>query len=80
MTLHNLQIDHIIHYCEANDHHNLQINHIIHYCEANDTSQPTNIISYITVKLMTPHTANDTSQPQINHIIHTVKLMIITLL
>ena len=47
MTHHNLQINHIIHYCEANDceanaPHNLQINHIIHYCEANDTSQPTN--------------------------------------
>ena len=48
MIPHNLQINHIIHYCEANDittykiTSQSQINHIIHYCEANDTSQPTN--------------------------------------
>ena len=42
MTHHNLQINHIIHYCEANDTSQLQIDHIIHYCEANDTSQPIN--------------------------------------
>ena len=42
MTHHNLQIDHIIHYCEANDTSQPTIDHIIHYCEANETSQPTN--------------------------------------
>ena len=60
MTPHNLQINHIIHYCEANDI-------ITTYCEANDDHT-------ITVKLMTHHNlqinhiihyceANDTSQP-----------------
>ena len=55
MTHHNLQINHIIHYCEANDTSQpTNKSYHTHYCEANK-SQPTNIIHYCE--------ANDTSQP-----------------
>ena len=45
MRPHNLQINHIIHYCEANDTSQPTSYHKSYhtsYCEANDTSQPTN--------------------------------------
>ena len=44
MRPHNLQINHIIHYGEANDtsQPTNKSYHALHYCEANETSQPTN--------------------------------------